>query len=118
MKSGLNWTEEEYAAWRAKTKANNRAPVQTPHLERAVRHESVGAPAPHKLDKKFRILVHSKRRRIADPDGISAKAAIDGLTAGGIFADDSAQYVESVSFSQEQAKEDQTVITIWECEKP
>jgi hypothetical protein len=114
--SNDHWTVTQYREYLRTgiAPADHRAAVQAPHLERAVRDESVGAAAAHKLDKKFRVHVHSRRRRLADPDGISAKAAIDGLTAGGIFADDSAKYIESVSFSQEQAKEDQTVMEIYE----
>lgn len=65
------------------------------------------------MDKKFRIHIHSKRKRLADPDGISGKAAIDGLREGGILPDDSAKFVSEVSFSQEIG-EDETLIQVWE----
>lgn len=64
------------------------------------------------MDQKCRIFVHSRRRRLADPDGISAKAAIDGLRLGGLLVDDSVRYVKSVSFSQELSEEDETIISL------
>ena len=59
-----------------------------------------------------RIHIHSKRKRLADADGISAKAAIDGLVQSNILADDSPLFVKEVSFSQEKSKEEETIITI------
>ena len=88
------------------------SPFQTPYLESAIRHEQVGTAKGDKLDKRVRIHVHSKRRRLADPDGISCKAAIDGLAKSGILIDDSAKYVKEVSFSQEKSKEEETIIHI------
>jgi hypothetical protein len=63
-----------------------------------------------KLDKRFCIHIHTRSKRLTDPDGISAKAAIDGLAKGGIFADDSARFIKSVSFSQEVTKDDEETI--------
>ena len=64
------------------------------------------------LVKRCSIHVHSKRTRLADPDGVSAKAVIDGLAKAGILRDDSAKYVKEVSYSQEHSKEDETIIDI------
>ena len=58
------------------------------------------------------IRVLSKRKRLADPDGISAKAVLDGITKAGILVDDSAEYVKEVTFSQEKSKEEETIIHI------
>ena len=62
------------------------------------------------MDQKCRIHVHSRRTRLADPDGISAKAAIDGLVEAGILESDSAKCVEEVSFSQEVGEDETTII--------
>ncbi len=64
------------------------------------------------LMSQVKIHIHSFRKRLADPDGISAKAVIDGLVLSGIIKDDSAQCVKEVSFSQEIG-EDETVIDIF-----
>lgn len=60
-----------------------------------------------------RIHVHSLRNRLADIDGISAKAAIDGIVHAGILDDDSPEFLQSVSYSQEKTKgREETRITI------
>lgn len=74
--------------------------VSLSNLEQIAQHEQVAAKAIPPLHTQCRIHVHSKRVRLADADGISAKAAIDGAVYGGLLVDDSPQYVESVSFSQ------------------
>ena len=67
------------------------------------------------LDTPCRINIHSVRKRLTDPDGVSAKAAIDGLVHGGILIDDSPEFVKSVTYTQEKAvDEEYTVITITE----
>lgn len=58
----------------------------------------------------YDILVHSIRKRPGDPDGISAKAAIDGLIKAGILADDSPRFVKSIKFTQEKGAKEETVI--------
>jgi len=62
------------------------------------------------------IVVHSKRRRLADPDGLSAKWVIDAIVEAGIIKDDSTIYVKSVTFSQEKisVSEPETVTVIIE----
>ena len=63
----------------------------------------------------YRIHFHSLRHRLADNDGISGKAALDGLVKAGIFPDDSAKYIKSVTHSQEKTKgEEMTLISIIE----
>ena len=58
------------------------------------------------------IRVISYRKLNHDPDGISAKAVIDGLTHAGIFADDSAKQVKEVTFESRKSKEERTIIEI------
>ena len=81
-------------------------------MESTICHEQVGEAEGDKLDKRVCIHIHSRGRRLTDPDGISAKAAIDGLAKGGIFVDDSAKYIKEVSFSQEKSETEETVIDI------
>jgi len=64
------------------------------------------------------ITIHSYRKRLADPDGISAKAAIDGLVKAGILANDTTKQIEEVRFKQTKTKgEEKTEIIIKECHK-
>ncbi len=68
------------------------------------------------LSERCSIKVHSRRKRLADPDGISAKAVIDGIAEAGIFEDDNAKCVKEVSFTQKKVKtdaEEETIIEIW-----
>jgi Holliday junction resolvase RusA-like endonuclease len=60
------------------------------------------------------IRVHSKRKRLADPDGLSIKAVLDGLTKAGVFADDNAKRIKEVRFTQEQSSVEETIIEILE----
>ena len=67
------------------------------------------------MDTRKSVHVHSKRKRLADPDGVSVKAVLDGLRKAGIFVDDSAKYIKEVSYSQakcETAADEETVIVI------
>jgi hypothetical protein len=68
-----------------------------------------------RLDSPCGLHIHSRRHRLADSDGISAKACIDGLVLAGLLEDDSPKYVKWVTYSQEKIskKEDEeTIITI------
>ena len=71
------------------------------------------------LDTRVSVHVHSRRFRLADPDGISAKAVLDGLVIAGVLTDDSAKEISSVSHSQEKiskkdGQQEETIITIEE----
>jgi hypothetical protein len=69
------------------------------------------------FDSPVSIHIHSKRKRLVDADAVSAKAAIDGLVHAGLLQDDSPEYVEEVSYSQEKVTGDEieeTIITVRE----
>jgi Holliday junction resolvase RusA-like endonuclease len=83
-------------------------------LESVVKHESLAKVEATPLATRCNIHIHSKRKRLTDADGASAKAVIDGLVHGGLLQDDSSQFVKEVSYSQEQSKEEETIIEIWE----
>jgi hypothetical protein len=82
------------------------------HLEPDTGHGAMGAKKAKRLPAPVRIAVHSLRRRLADSDGISAKACIDGLVKAGLLKDDSPEYVKEVRFSQEKAQDEKTIITL------
>lgn len=83
-------------------------------LESRARHEAPRKNAPEAFDAPVNITVHSKRKRLADPDGICFKFVLDGIRLGGILEDDSTKEVREVRFTQEKAKEESTKITIEE----
>ena len=67
------------------------------------------------MDKKFSIHVHHRTNRLADPDGRSVKALIDGLVLAGILPDDSSKFISEITQSQEVVKGDEeTIIEIRE----
>lgn len=70
------------------------------YLESLARGESLAAGSNPAFDTRVRITIVSFRKRLADSDGISAKAAIDGLVHAGVIKDDSARYVEEVAYRQ------------------
>lgn len=92
----------------------NNTPVPLAYVEPDTWHESTREDAPEKVYPPVSIHVHSIRKRLADSDGISAKAVIDALISEGILPDDSPAYVEAVTFSQEKGEVEQTIITISE----
>jgi hypothetical protein len=104
-----NWTDEQVAAYLARF---NNSPVPSANVERDSKHAAQAKNARQKMGERVRIHYHSKRRRPIDPDGLYSKAAIDGLTEGGLLLDDKPEYVESITYSQEQSDEEETIITI------
>jgi len=74
------------------------------------------APLAEKKIKGFaspvRVNFHSVRKRLADVDGISGKAVLDGIVIAGLLPDDSTEYVTSVTYSQEKGAEEMTIVTI------
>ena len=68
------------------------------------------------FDSPVRLRLISYRWKLADTDGISAKAAIDGLVKKGLLKDDSTLYVKEVTYAQVKIRHNQkekTVIEIW-----
>ncbi len=60
--------------------------------------------------------MHSRRKRLVDVDGVSAKSVIDGITASGLLVDDTTKYIKEVSYSQEKCKKgeaEETIISIY-----
>jgi hypothetical protein len=103
--------ERQYSE-RAGRNGNNPA-VSTPNVEQDTRAKLL---ATKKKDARFStpicISVHSVRSRLADSDGVSIKAALDGLVKAGILYDDGPKYVRSSTQSQEKGENERTVITI------
>lgn len=97
-----------------KIKKGSEAPDPLADLEQDFRDEALEQEEVASLNPPVRIHIHSKRKRLVDADGISAKAAIDGLVHAGVLPDDSARYVKEVSYSQEKDREEETIIEIWE----
>ena len=97
----------------------DRVADQNANLEQDTPDESMGEAKTPSHDSRCHVHIHSVRPRLADPDGISGKACIDGLVLGGILKDDSTKEVSKVTYSQEKCKKGQekTIITLrWDDE--
>jgi len=84
-------------------------------VEQDSNDESLAEEEAKGLDTRVNIHVISYRGRNHDPDGISAKAAIDGIVRLGLLSDDSAKEVRKVSFESficKKGEEERTVIEI------
>lgn len=110
------WTVDEYKHWQRTGQSPNRDRATDPvaDVEPATRNEPLATNASQALDTPVRIGVISYRTRLADPDGVSAKAAIDGLVEAGVLRDDSAKEVGEVWYRQEKSADEKTVIVIEE----
>ncbi len=84
------------------------------YLEQVACDEQVAEDEGKESNPRFRIKCISYRKRLADTDGISYKAAIDGLVKASILPDDSTKYVKEITFSQIKAKEEKTVLIVEE----
>jgi len=94
---------------------SDRAALPSANVEQNFSDEPVAKEKAAGLDSRVNIHVISYRARNHDPDGISAKAAIDGLVRIGILQDDSAKEVKKVSFESficEKGEPEKTVIHI------
>lgn len=88
-----------------------------PYVERDPSHGPKTAAKGKEVSPRFCVRVHSVRRRLIDPDGLYFKAALDGIAAGGILADDSSRVVKEISYEQslaEKGEGEETIIVIEE----
>lgn len=93
----------------------NSSPSSIGYMEQIAKDGHKAGNEIQAFDVPVCIHVHSIRNNLADCDGISAKAAIDGLVKAGLLRDDSVEWVKEVSYSQEKTSGDEsTVITITE----
>lgn len=84
-----------------------------PDVEPAIGNAPLAKKEAEGLTTPCCIHIHSVRKRLADSDGVSGKACIDGLVHSGILKDDSPKYVEEVRFSQEKGEPEETIISIY-----
>ena len=85
-------------------KADSNIAVSSSDLEQNISNEPVGTRETPKMVTPCRVHIHSRRYRLADPDGISGKAVIDGLVHARVLPDDTAAEISKVTFTQEKIK--------------
>ena len=93
-------------------KNNHRPSLPTADMEQGAGDAPLAKEKAQGCAPRACLHIHSYRKRLTDPDGVSAKAVIDGIVKAGILPDDSAQFIEQISYGQEKADEEKTVITI------
>ena len=97
-----------------KKKGSDNSPLCSSDLESDTWDASLGQKKVKRFASRVNLHIHSIRKRLVDPDGVSAKAVIDGIVKTGILQDDSTEFINQVSYSQEKGKEEKTIITIIE----
>ncbi len=95
-------------------KANHHTADPHADLEQDSGDAALRANEAPRFDSPVRITFIHFRKRLADIDGLSGKAAIDGLVAAGILADDSPQQVAEVVNRQVKGEPERTEIVIEE----
>jgi hypothetical protein len=98
-------TEAEYA------KLQNRNTNRPANVESAAKVKPLAADENTPPDTRYNLHIHSVRKRLCDLDGISSKAAIDGIVKAGILPDDSAQYIKQITYTQEKGSPERTEIS-------
>ena len=81
----------------------------------------MAAKAHERRDPQVRVVFDHYRHRLADPDGLSGKAALDAVVRAGLLEDDSAKFVAEVTHRQHRiAREfpERTTITLEPVAKP
>ena len=96
-------------------KNDNRNTNADANVEPNVSDASLGKKGSPTFDSLVRVSFHHIRKRLADIDGLSGKAALDGVVEAKILATDSPKQVTQVTHSQSKGKEEATIITIEAC---
>ena len=91
---------------------NNRTTNPASNVEQAPVNEPDGSNAITSFDSPVRVSFHSVRKKLADIDGISGKAALDGIVESGVLQDDSPAFVESVTHTQSKASKGESEYTV------
>ena len=92
--------------------ARDRPTSADAYLEQAAGDAPNGADEMPEFNTPVRVTLIHARKRLADLDNLSVKAAIDGCIACGILADDSPQQVAEIRTRQVKADRESTVIQI------
>jgi len=95
-----------------------RPTIPASDLERAPCRPPMASPSHPKVDTRCRIHLLCRRHRLADPDGISAKAVIDALVHAGVLAGDTTKEIaDNPRITQVKVPSDQPEETVVEIRK-
>ena len=96
--------------------SSNNPTLSAANMESDISNEPVGAKTTKGFNTRVNIRVISYRKYKHDPDGISVKAVLDGITRVGILADDSTKEVKEITFKSIICKKDEEEKTVIEIE--
>lgn len=96
------------------TQRNNRTADTNADVESDFSNAAFPAHGIASFTAPVRVHFHHTRARLADLDGLSAKALLDGLVAAGILADDSPEQIAEITHSQSKGLPEKTTVTITE----
>ena len=104
--NGKTWIYDATSRTHRPVEAADRdhAAGQAADLELPSRGKSMGAGKGPAFDTRVSVEVVSYRVRLADADGVSAKAAIDGLVNCGVLKDDSTKEIAEIKYRQIKVK--------------
>ena len=101
-----------------KEKTGHRTAHTSSDMEQNSCYAPLGKEETARFGTQVRVHFHSRRHRLADPDGLSGKYILDGIVRTGlVIADDSAKEIQEVTHSQEKipkSEAEKTTITIEE----
>jgi hypothetical protein len=84
------------------------------NVEPNIVNDKISANEIKTLDSPTRLHVHHIRARECDIDGLSIKAALDGLVACGVLPDDSAKHIKSIQVTASKGSPEKTIFTFEE----
>lgn len=101
MSYGKRFTEDDIKRIQRRNATSRNHPANpAPNVEQDSRNGGVAKEKAPRLNPPVRLLIHSYRHKLADSDGVSAKAAIDGCVKAGILPDDTTAEIKEVRYRQ------------------
>ena len=116
----MRWTDEQYQKYIA---ARNKPAVPATNVEPNTCNGVEGKKKVARLHGLYDVEIISYISRLRDPDGTSAKYAIDSIVSAGILQDDNAKFIREIKHRQVKikkgAEKTQIIFTAvdWEMEK-
>lgn len=99
---------------RKKKSSRNRRPRSDANMESNSINDQIQQDEAATFNTSTHLEIIHHRKRPTDPDGCSAKAAIDGIVAAGILPDDSAKWIESIKITVIQSVVEKTIFRFTE----
>tara|TARA_R100001594_G_scaffold127395_2_gene165062 strand:+ start:252 stop:563 length:312 start_codon:yes stop_codon:yes gene_type:complete len=87
------------------------------NLEQDSGYAAVSANETPSFDTPVDLHIHHVRKRSADLDGLSIKAALDGIIASGILPDDSPEWIKSIKVTSSKGSSEKTIFKFTEAKE-